>query len=321
MMQISNIFEVFRPKWGNILIVLISSILTGCAYSFDLKDSDMKPMLAVRAKICADSAVVIKVDKTVPLTQIGKVDTAMVSPQYSLKCNGVEVETTYEMDGEGGMIIKADSFKSGDKLDFTFSAEGMETVTTSTQIPSAFPKYTVTQANSGSLKIAYEDNPDEDNYYAAYVQWRGKVANYDYDGNLLPSQDIIDGPVYVAGNYDSLNLDPGAYSPVVVKHEGRSLYFWSDRDEEDNVYDLKFEYAYQGDHILDREVRCVLLNLSPQMYRTLFAQYDVESNPFSELGLSSPSFTYSNIRNGFGHFCGYSITPSQWIADPVNLEL
>ena len=244
-----------------------------------------------------------------------------VSPQYSLKCNGVEVETTYEMDGEGGMIIKADPFKSGDKLDFTFSAEGMETVTTSTQIPSAFPKYTVTQANSGSLKIAYEDNPDEDNYYAAYVQWRGKAANYDYDGNLLPSQDIIDGPVYVAGNYDSLNLDPGAYSPVVVKHEGRSLYFWSDSDEEDNVYDLKFEYAYQGDHILDREVRCVLLNLSPQMYRTLFAQYDVESNPFSELGLSSPSFTYSNIRNGFGHFCGYSITPSQWIADPVNLEL
>ena len=70
-MQISNIFEVFRPKWGNILIVLISSILTGCAYSFDLKDSDMKPMLAVRAKICADSAVVIKVDKTIPLTQIG----------------------------------------------------------------------------------------------------------------------------------------------------------------------------------------------------------------------------------------------------------
>ena len=304
-----------------LIIFFALMVLTGCTYSFELKESDMKPMLAVRSKICADSLVVITVDKTVPLTQIGKVDTTLISPRYSLRCNGVEVETSYEMDGEGGMVIRSDSFKSGDKLYFTFSTDDMETVTAVTEIPQPFPQHTVTLATPGSFKIAYEDDPDEENYYAAYVQWRGTVANHDYEGNLLPSHRIEDGSVYVPGNYDSITLDPGAYSPNVVKYEGRRLYFWRDKDEEDNVYDLKFEYGYEADTILDREVRCVLFVLSPEMYRTIFAQYDAESNPLSNLGLSSPSFTYSNISNGFGHFCGYSITPSQWIADPVNNQL
>ena len=284
---------------------------------FELKESDMKPMIAVRSKICADSSVVIKVHKTVPLTQIGKMDTTLLSPNYSLKCNGAVVETTYEMDGEGGMIIKAAPFKSGDKLEFTFSTDDMETANAVTEIPPIFPKSIVTLFSSGSLKIAYEDDPEEDNYYAAMVTWRGQRANYDNEGNLVPGFEITDASIYIPVDLEAINLNPGVYSPKVSTLDGKYIYFWSDKDEEDNVYDLMYNYTYQGDHILDREVRCSLFCLSEDMYRTLFAEYDSNYNPFANLGLSSPSFTYSNVRDGFGHFCSYSVTQSPWIADPV----
>ena len=301
----------------NLILIFTLLALTACNYTFELKEADMKPMIAVQAKICADSSVVINVHKTVPLTQIGKMDTTLLHPHYSLLSNGTEVETTYEMDGEGGMIIKADFFKSGDKLDFTFSADDMETVNAVTVIPAAFPKNTVTLVASGNLQIAYEDDPEEDNYYAAIVTWRGQIGNYDTEGNLTPGHEITDGTIYIPRDLEAINLDPGAYSPKVSKLNEKYIYFWSDKDEEDNVYDLMYNYAYQADHILNREVGLSLISLSEDMYRTLFAEYDINSNPFANLGLSSPSFTYSNVRDGLGHFCSYSVTQSKWISDPV----
>lgn len=310
-----------RPEWRNLLIIFLTAILTSCTYTFELKDSHLKSMAAVRAKICADSTVVIHVDKTVPLTQIGNVDTTLVSPHYSLLCNGKEVETTFEMDGMGGMVIKSDSFKNGDRLEFTFSTDDMETATAVTEIPQQFPKYTISMATSNKVRIVYEDDPQKNNYYAAIVQWCGTVLTYDNEGSLIPYKFVEDGSVYLPVDLEAIDLDPGAYSPTVTKHDGRYIYFWSDKDEEDNVYELIFNYQYAADSIMDRKVRCLLFTLSEEMYRTMFAEYDSNYNPLAYLGLSSPSYTYSNIRNGLGHFCGYSVTPSEWIDAPVQKEL
>lgn len=300
----------------NFIIIFALLALTGCTYTFELNDAHMKPMAAIRAKICADSAVVITVDKTVPLTQIGNVDTTLVSPHYSLLCNGKEVETTFEMDGMGGMIIRSDSFKSGDKLEFTFSTDDMETATAVTEIPQKFPKHTLNMLNSNSVRISYEDDPETDNYYAAIVQWSGTAIIYDNNGDMVPYRYFEDGPIYIPVDLEAISLDPGAYSPTVTKLNEKYIFFWSDKDEEDNAYDLRFSYNSVGDNIIDRKVRCLLFSLSEEMYRTMFAEYDSNYNPLAYLGLSSPSFTYSNIRNGLGHFCGYSMTPSQWITVP-----
>ena len=53
------------------------------------------------------------------------------------------------------------------------------------------------------------------------------------------------------------------------------------------------------------------------MYRHLFAEYDRQNNPFKDMGLSSPAFTYTNVKNGTGCLCGYSAVRSQWIEDTL----
>ena len=44
----------------------------------------------------------------------------------------------------------------------------------------------------------------------------------------------------------------------------------------------------------------------------MFADYDSSYNVFAGVGFSSPSFTYSNIRNGLGYFCGYRMSETEW---------
>ena len=111
-------------KTENILLIIFATVcLTGCRYTFDLEGSDLKPMIALRSCICADSTAVIEVHKTVPVTEISKADTALVNPAYSLRCNGKEVDATCEMIGEGGMRISSQAFRSGDRIEVTFSAD------------------------------------------------------------------------------------------------------------------------------------------------------------------------------------------------------
>lgn len=305
-------------KISNIFCLLMLLTLSGCRYSFELNDSDMEPMIAVRASICADSTTQIKVHKTIPMTKIDKIDTVMTAPFYTLRCNGEEVETSDIMDGEGGMQITSGAFRSGDRLELTFGAEGMETTVSKTVVPAAFPKYDITSSAAQTLTISYEDSKG---YYGVRILWKGKKHQFgdiDDDGNyndIIGTEEYIDG-AKPTGSYDSISLDPGAYSPNVIHTEVGYIFFWCDDEAEDNSYEVRFKYLYDyetGSYTEDGvELKCVLYSFSEEMYRTINAYFDIQNNPLANLGLSSPSFTYSNVRNGLGYFGGYTKTETEW---------
>ena len=48
-----------------------------------------------------------------------------------------------------------------------------------------------------------------------------------------------------------------------------------------------------------------------------FAEYDRDNNPFKDAGMSSPAFTYTNVRNGVGYMCSCSAAQSEWIKDTL----
>ena len=125
--------------------------------------------------------------------------------------------------------------------------------------------------------------------------------------------------IYPPSGYNDLQLEPEAYSPIVMSFKGDYLYMWKDSDEDDDEYDLCFNYRSQWDgsvsSVISAEVQCTLFKLSEEMYRYLFAEFDSWNNPFIGAGLSSPAFTYTNVRNGVGYLCGYSVVHSEWIKD------
>lgn len=313
-------------KWGLFLLAVTVFCLSGCKYTFELNDKDMKSMLAVRTYMCADSLSTIYIHKTVPLTQIDKADTTLVSPRYTLTCNGKKVEARDSMIGEGGMAIIAEGFKMGDEISLTFETGDMETAFANTTIPEAFPQHSMELTTKGStatrtLIISYKDNPETEDWYGVSVRWSGLVHKQ-YSNDYTNTYYENSGKTYPPQGYSDINLQPEAYSPLVVSFKDEYLYFWKDTDEADDTYELLFNYNqrydYENNEVENRRIQCSLFKLSPQMYRHLYAEYDRQNNPLIDLGFASPTFTYSNIHNGLGYFCGYSETLSAWIEDNID---
>lgn len=306
------------------ILILLMLALTGCRYPFELDTKDVKPMAAVRSYICADSLVTIDIDKLVPLSQLATADTTLVNPHYSLKCNGVEVGCDESMTGEGRLSLRTDAFKSGDRIELVFESDDTEMAMASTVIPDRFPEYKLELCRSADaqrvLKIRYKDDPDTDDWYAAVVKWNGLHERY--VGLEKPEIVEVTGQrIYPPTGYNDLQLEPEAYSPIIMSFKGDFMYIWKDSDEEDDEYDLCFNYRSQWgvstDTVKDAEVQCTLFKLSEEMYRYLFSEFDSWNNPFSEAGLSSPAFTYTNVKNGAGCLCGYSVVHSEWVKDDL----
>lgn len=322
MKQISFRLKTLWSERRNLLIITVLLSLTGCRYPFDLDNGNVRPMAAIRSYICADSLVTIDIDKLIPLSLLATTDAGLISPHYLLKCNGKEVDCDESMIGEGKMSLHADAFRNGDRIEIVFGSEDTETAVASTVIPGTFPEYELELYKSSiaerNLKIRYKDDPGTDDWYAAVVKWKGLQERY---VGLDEPQivEVTDQKIYPPEGYNDLQIEPESYSPIIMSFNGDYLYLWKDSDEDDNEYDLCFNYRSQWDgyasSVKDAEVQCTLFKLSEEMYRHLFAEFDSWNNPFTEAGLSSPAFTYSNIRNGAGYLCGYSVVNSEWVKD------
>lgn len=322
MMQMSFRLMAFRHEWRNLLIIIALLALTGCKYPFELDNKDVHPMAAIRSYVCADSLVTIDIDKIVPLAELAAADTALINPHYSLKCNGTEVDCYESMIGERRLSLRTDSFRSGDKIEIFFESDDTESAMAGTIIPDTFPEYELELCKSSNaqrnLKIRYKDDPDTDDWYAAAVKWNGlQERNVGLDEPQI--FEVTGQMIYPPDGYNDIQLEPEAYSPIIMTFNGDYLYIWKDSDEEDDEYDLCFNYRTQWDgyvsSVKDAEVQCTLYKLSEEMYRYLFSEFDSWNNPFVEAGLSSPAFTYSNVKNGVGCLCGYSVVHSEWIKD------
>lgn len=316
--------KAFRPEWRNLLIIITLLALTGCKYPFDLETADVKPIPVIKSYICADSLVTIDIRKAVPLSQIAKADSSLKGPRYTLRCNGVQVDCAQSMKGGGRMVLSAGAFRNGDKIELVFESDDMETAVAGTVIPGAFPEHELKLCRSNNtdrnLKISYKDDPDTDDWYGAIVKWNGtQVQNVGLEEPQY--NEVKDMHIIPPSGYDDLQIEPGAYSPIIVSFGGTYMYVWKDSDEEDNEYDLCYNYRAQWDgrieEVKDVEIQCTLFRLSSEMYRHLFAEYDRQNNPFKDMGLSSPAFTYTNVKNGTGCLCGYSAVRSQWIEDTL----
>ena len=285
------------------ILILTLPLLSGCRYSFDINDSGLEPRICVMSYICSGEEAGIEIYKTVPVYATGNADMTLVSPSYSLKCNDEEVDIYSAEVPNDGLILNSPAFKAGDVLELTVGAEGLETVTARTTVPGSFPEFTQTYGldEDGNRSIIIEYMKEAGSYYGANVEYRIEGENgFVYEGFAFP----IEG-------YDEISIDNNAYSPVVTYINDKHIFVWD--DEADGKYEIKFRDNTISKGV--RKYRLHLYKLSEEMYRKLNAEYDADSNPFAGLGLSSPSFTYSNIDNGAGWFCAYSKSISDWMIE------
>lgn len=297
--------------YDKVLLLLLIPALTGCRYTFELQDNGLEPCICLMSYICADSLSSIDVYKSVPVQMVGKADMNLVSPAYSLTKNGKEIETASKETANYGVNLSSEAFKEGDRLELTFSAEGMEPATASTTVPGQFPEYTaedyVDENGTNCLKFTYKDNKETDDYYAVAIETRVKIISG------VDEFFYINGSVSPPTDHNDISINQFAYAPVVTQFNKETLYIWADSDEEDDAYDLKYIFTSDFSNRDEVAIRFALYKLSKEMYYHLYADYDSSYNPFAYIGFSSPSFAYTNVMKGCGYFCAYSVTYSDWI--------
>ena len=291
--------------------MLLIPVLTGCRYSFEIPDNGLEPCICLMSYICADSLSNVNVYKAVPVQMSGRADMTIESASYSLKRNGKETEVTSRDIENYGISLSGERFKEGDRLELTFSADGMDMATASTTVPGKFPDYTaeryVDENGTDCLRFTYDDNKETDDYYAVSIETRNKIITgvdefFYFNGSVSPPAD-----------HNELSINQFAYAPVVTNFNGKTLYIWADSDEEDDAYDLKYIFTSDFSNRDEVAIRFALYKLSKEMYYHLYADYDSSYNPFAYIGFSSPSFAYTNVMKGCGYFCAYSVTYSDWI--------
>ena len=304
-----------------LMIFAVLMTITGCRFSFEIEETGLEKEICIRSMICADSTATILMHKAVPITDVARVDTAMVTPVLTLKCNGQEVGTASSGAENGGRRFKADAFKEGDKLELTAGAEGMETVMASTVVPGFFTGYEIGEFEITSglvdkyrIVISYEDDPETDDFYGVSVEQTALIQDPDWEEPIEDSFHLYPGE-----GYDELTLDPGAYSPTVSEIEGQTVFIWKDEDE-DGSYEVRFQGSYAHPYCVEIRTRFCFYKLSEELYKTLKADFEAGYNPLFYIGLATPSFTYSNIRGGIGYFGAYSKTWSDWIIQKTSNE-
>lgn len=297
-----------------LMIFAVFMTITGCRFSFEIEETGLEKEICIRSMICADSTATILMHKAVPITDVARVDTTMVTPVLTLKCNGQEVGTASSGAENGGRRFKADAFKAGDKLELTAGAEGMETVMASTVVPGFFTGYEIGEfeiisrdVDEYRVVISYEDDPETDDFYGVSVEQTALIQHPDREEPIEESFHLYPGE-----GYSDMTLDPGAYSPTVGEIEGQTVFIWKDEDE-DGSYEVRFQGSYAHPYFVEIRTRFCFYKLSEELYKTLKADFEAGYNPLFYIGLATPSFTYSNIRGGIGYFGAYSKTWSEWI--------
>lgn len=297
------------------MAVLLS--MTGCEYHFELDNIVEDPLICIRSYIPIEDSTVIRINKTVPVTVIGKVDTALVSPAYSLICNGKEIDPSAVYTDNGSLMIKTGGFRNGDKIEISAVADGTAIASASTTIPEPFPGYRIETSRDENgdswARILFDDMPENGNFYGAAIEYHAIVQYKNSDHHVEK-----EGNVYIRYDDEELPFDYNGYYPYYITCEDglRDVILWDDKDIVGGAYEIRMNFNMRSDQydIIERNIRIHLLRFSEEMYRHLYAEASMD-NFFASLGFASPSFTYNSIDGGTGYFGAYSYTCSEWITE------
>lgn len=294
-------------------------MMTGCEYSFELDNVVEDPLMCIRSYMSVGDSSVIRLNKTVPVTVIRKLDTAIVSPSYSLRCNVNIINPTSVCSENGSLIIRTGGFRSGDRLEITAGAEGTGTASASTVVPEEFPDYSIElfkdEKGEYWVRILINEMPEKGNFYGAAIDYYADMESEE-EGKESRREE---GHAQIEFNDESLPLDYKGFYPYYINRDDRDIVLWSEEDIADGAYEIRVNLYINpnGYRRIERHIKVHLLRFSEEMYRTLYAEAATD-NFLASLGFSSPSFTYNSINNGVGYFGAYSYTCSDWVTETIS---
>lgn len=307
------------------LMISLAFLLCACEMEFEIKGVDGEDRLYMECT--ASTLSDVSEIRVVGVRSINKPVKDYQSPagldvRMTVEGNEVELLSRESADNEEKYIYGV-SVEPGQKLRIEASAPGYASAYAETQVPYPVEDFDVRLERLDDeryrLIVEYRDNPETVDMYGAFLMARkiresadGTVSLYESEHyeNFVHESDYFDVSTMRFMDYDGVEMAVWNDSRA-VSGERQSVEF-KIRRRKDYESDLS-NYFGEDIGMMRPQYRLVLLKMSPEYYRYINGQWDSDNNALSWMGLSAPTFTYTNVIGGLGVFGCFSASLSEWL--------
>lgn len=338
--------------------ILLAPLLFSCTEIFDLPRLNDTPKLVVNAILQPDSAISVRVSKTIPyFEEINGSSTLVKDPVVKLYVNDRfegEMESSPEIYGFGEHLFTSPIIPElGDKVKFEVSAAGMEPVWGETIIPHPLVIHQVDTVTFHTLKHLFDDYYAYNNNYRYYPD----ISPYNPKANTFQNLRIklsvedtepsIDNyyTIYLFQQlednylrYNYLNIyqknDPiFTESPknAIAEFLGEESYgynnYFNDQLFKENRYTLDISitdyylFHIEEETIIDVEnnpITIQIISLSKELF--LFNKSTQYKEDESAELIMEPVITYTNVHGGVGVIGSQSFTEWEIVIPEYDLH-
>lgn len=296
-------------------LIVAALALQGCDTEFKLKGMSSEPKIYVYGLVGMSDTTALRVCKTVPLSGMTDPDMSREVSEISLTVDGKKVELAKADENTPGVPKgywwTTDMIPGGSEVLLTAAADEAEDISSSFNMPDAFPAFEVKYTSAPAFKITFTDDGNTDDCYAIMVL--GECTRIK-DGETTvtvracePYEPDEDFGMETRKDYLDVDMDEG---PARV---------WPDTGFNGKEVSLNLEvWAYidgisnsKYDEVRER-YKAVIYRLTPEFFRYAEAQNHLDHNTLASIGLAPASFAYTNVNGGLGLFAGAAVAETEW---------
>ncbi len=245
-----------------------------------------------------------------------------IRPVFSVESNGKSVHVVEDGSLSGRYILQGE-FNHGDEITIHISGDGVSEVSSTTTIPETPTKDNIddlfikeTTIDGGivvisTYRVSFILNGDDAYYGLSFVLGEGADA---YEVALVPEGkvDVIPGeaPEFSTAFPTSAPILQLSEGKIVTRGAKRSMYVMSGLVSKDSSpIKITSEFTVFLEQSVKPHIR--LYRLTQEAYKACMREFANSNNDLEGLGLTSPATVWTNIKGGFGYFCGYSFIDIQ----------
>lgn len=309
----------------NILKILSIFLVISCESTFDLQKLGDRNVIKIICEASPGDTTVVDVDVLVPVGDYERVPEKIGPEDIVMTVDGREVPLSVAAEDEAnlkpGTFYVVEDFPYGSEICVKATAEGADPVEARTNVPLSLEGFSIDMeltdmvsyqlygqevknivkarlnipevAEGTRIGIRYIERSKVDScgvvlYEDEYVESVYDVARFSSDGGLISNSDFL----------------------YLQRMDAEARYVWRGTDE----YEFIFYHPLDSvDKWTDEEGNIVVWTTETSFYFSVYAfseefyQYHSRStNEFFELGMASPSYTYTNVKGGTGYLGAYT---------------
>lgn len=314
----NNIFDRFS------LIILYACLITSCEYPLDLQKLGDRNVIKVICKAVPGDTTILDVDVLVPLSDYERIPEKISPENIMLTVDGKEVAVSVAAEDDPrlkpGTFYVVEDFPYGSEICLKAESEGAASVEARTRVPLSLEGFRLDMeltdmvssqlygeqvrnivkarleipevAEGTKVGIRYVKRTKVDScgviiYEREYSEPVYDVSRFSSDGNLVSNSDFLylqrmgSSPDYVWRGTDDYEF--------IFYHPVDSVTEWTDEEGNAIVWTTATSFYFS------------VYVFSEEYYR----YHSRSTNEFFNLGMASPSYTYTNVKGGAGYLGAY----------------